>query len=122
MAGLKHLKVSNWRDFPERSATGGLKTRRVFAAADGEDYRSGFRFAQYNYLAPGEANETHVHHDIEKIYFVIQGKVLVKCGPEESIAGPGDFFFLPVDIEHSVENIGSDEAQMTVCAIRIDER
>jgi mannose-6-phosphate isomerase-like protein (cupin superfamily) len=112
--------VSNWRDFPERSATGGLKTRRVFAA-DGEDFRSGFRFAQYNYLAPGEANEPHVHHDIEKVYFVIQGQVLVKCGLEESIAGPGDFFFLPVDIEHSIRNVGPAEAQMTVCAIRTDD-
>ncbi len=119
--GRRRLLVKSWRDVPERPARGGLKTRRVFDAAQG-GFESSFSFAQYNYLAPGEANETHIHHDIEKVYFVIQGKVLVKCGEEEATATEGDFFFLPVAVEHSVTNVGDDELQMLVCAMQVGDK
>ena len=116
--GGRKLMVKSWRDVPERDARGGLKTRGVFDASQG-GFESSFSFAQYNYLAPGEANETHIHDDIEKVYFVIQGDVLVKCGEDEATAAAGDFFFLPVAVEHSVTNVGSDELQMLVCAMRV---
>ncbi len=114
----RKLRVGNWHDAPERVARGQLKVRRVFDASDG-GFESGFGFAQYNYLQPGEANETHIHDDIEKVYYVIQGRCLVKCGPEEATVGPGDFFFLPVLVEHSVINVGTDEVQMVVFAAKV---
>ena len=114
------FRVRNWRGVDERAARGGLKTRRVFEAASDDGFESCLAFAQYNYLPPGEANETHVHDDIEKVYFVVQGDALVKCGEEQAQVKPGDFFFLPVGIEHSVTNTGSDEVQMIVFAARVD--
>src|SRR5688572_9427704 len=111
------LRIRSWRDVAERSARGGLKTRRVFEAAE-VDFESCLSFAQYNYLPPGEANETHVHDDIEKVYFVLQGECLVKCGDDESRVAAGDFFFLPARVEHSVLNVGTNEAQMIVFAAR----
>ncbi len=114
---VRQMRVKNWKDVPERDARGGLKVRRVFDASEG-GFESSFSFAQYNYLAPGEANETHIHHDVEKVYFVIQGEVLVKCGEQEANATAGDFFFLPVAVEHLVTNVGSNELQMLVCAMR----
>jgi mannose-6-phosphate isomerase-like protein (cupin superfamily) len=112
------LRVRNWRDAEERLARGQLKVRRVFDASDG-GFQSAFAFAQYNYLQPGEANETHVHDDIEKVYYLIQGECLVKCGTEEAVARAGDFFFLPVAVEHSVTNVGGEEVQMVVFAARV---
>ena len=114
----RRLKVRNWRDTEERLARGQLKVRRVFDATEG-GFESSFSFAQYNHLGPGEANETHVHNDIEKIYYVIQGECLVKCGGEEARVKAGDFFFLPVAREHSVHNVGAGEAQMIVFAARV---
>jgi mannose-6-phosphate isomerase-like protein (cupin superfamily) len=118
MESKGRLKVRNWRDAEERLARGQLKVRRVFDAAGG-GFESSFSFAQYNRLGPGEANESHVHNDIEKVYYVIQGRCLVKCGDEEATVQAGDFFFLPVNIEHSVLNVGTDEAQMVVFAARV---
>ena len=111
------LRVRSWRDVAERPARGGLKTRRVFDAAEG-GFESCVSFAQYNYLPPGEANEAHVHNDIEKVYFVLQGECLVKCGDDEARVTTGDFFFLPARVEHSVLNVGTDEVQMIVVAAR----
>jgi mannose-6-phosphate isomerase-like protein (cupin superfamily) len=115
----RNIKVRNWRDAPERLARGQLKVRRVFDASEGGFESDGFSFAQYNYLQPGEANETHIHDDIEKVYYVIQGECLVKCGPEEAVARAGDFFFLPVLVEHSVTNVGTEEVQMVVFAAKV---
>jgi mannose-6-phosphate isomerase-like protein (cupin superfamily) len=112
------MKVRNWRDAPERLARGQLKVRRVFDAEDG-GFESCFAFAQYNRLGPGESNETHVHDDIEKVYYVIQGACLVRCGEEEARVNAGDFFFLPVRIPHSVHNEGGIEVQMIVFAARV---
>jgi mannose-6-phosphate isomerase-like protein (cupin superfamily) len=112
------LKVRNWRDAEERLARGQLKVRRVFSASEG-GFESSFDFAQYNRLGPGESNETHVHDDIEKVYYVIQGECLVRCGAEEAQLKAGDFFFLPVRIEHSVHNLGDIEAQMVVFAAKV---
>jgi mannose-6-phosphate isomerase-like protein (cupin superfamily) len=120
MAERRKLKVRNWREADERLARGQLRVRRVFDAGEG-GFESGFRFAQYNYLQPGEANESHIHDDIEKVYYVIQGQCLVRCGDQESIAGPGDFFFLPVLVEHSVTNVGKDEVQMVVFASKVPD-
>ncbi|HEY7270302.1 MAG TPA: cupin domain-containing protein [Dehalococcoidia bacterium] len=114
----RKLRVRNWREAEERLARGQLKVRRVFDAAEG-GFESGFSFAQYNYLQPGEANETHIHDDIEKVYYVIQGECLVKCGDDEAVAKAGDFFFLPVLVDHSVTNVGQDEVQMVVFAARV---
>jgi mannose-6-phosphate isomerase-like protein (cupin superfamily) len=112
------IKVRNWREAEERLARGQLKVRRVFDSSEG-GFESSFKFAQYNRLGPGEANETHIHEDIEKVYYVIQGECLVKCGAEEARVTAGDFFFLPVQVEHSVVNVGSVEAQMVVFATRV---
>jgi len=112
------LKVRNWRDVDERSARGALKVRRVFDAAEG-GFQSSFSFAQFNYIPPGGANETHNHDEIEKVYFVLQGEALVACGSEQARVNPGDFFFLPVKVEHSVANVGAKELQMIVFAARV---
>jgi mannose-6-phosphate isomerase-like protein (cupin superfamily) len=116
--GGRSLRVRNWREVPERPARGQLKVRRVFDAADG-GFESCFGFAQYNYLQPGEANETHNHEDIEKVYYVVQGECLVRCGDHEATVRAGDFFFLPVRLPHSVTNTGSIEAQMVVFAAKV---
>ncbi len=112
------LKVMNWRDVEERPARGGLLVRRVFDAGAG-GFESSFSFAQYNRIPPGEANEPHLHEDIEKVYYVIQGAGLVRCGAEEARVAAGDFFFLPVRVEHSVANVGIDELQMVVFAANV---
>lgn len=114
----RHLRVNNWREFPERVARGTLMTRRVFSAGDG-NFESAFSFAQYNRLEPGGANETHIHDDIEKVYYVIQGECVVRCGEEEATVKAGDFFFLPVAVEHSLRNTGTVEAQMVVFAVNV---
>ena len=112
------MRVKSWRDVEERPARGGLLVRRVFDASEG-GFESGFSFAQYNRIPPGEANEPHAHQDIEKVYYVIQGAGLVRCGAEEARVVAGDFFVLPVRIEHSVTNVGADELQMIVFAANV---
>ncbi len=99
-----------------RTATG-LFARRVFVAEQGL-FESSFQFVLRNRLPPGDKNVRHVHEDVEKVYYFLEGRGEVSCGPWSRGVQGGDFLFFPANIEHEIENTGDVDMVFTVVAAR----
>ena len=52
-------------------------------------------------VAPGSSPPLHVHHREEEAFWILEGRVRVRCGDEELTIGPGSFIVLPRDVPHS---------------------
>ncbi len=59
-----------------------------------------------NCLQPGQRQETHLHADQDKFYFVLEGQGEFTVGEEVVRAGPGLAVWAPVGVGHGVTNIG----------------
>ncbi len=92
-----------------------IHSRRMFTAAEGR-FESSFQFVLYNVLPVGETNVRHVHEDIEKVYYFLQGNAEIDCGPWRTTATAGDFLFFPADIPHQIYSQGPDDLEFIVCA------
>jgi quercetin dioxygenase-like cupin family protein len=65
-------------------------------------------------VLPGMAAPWHVHHREDEMFYLLEGKVLFKCGDELFQADPGSFVFLPRDIPHSYKNVGETTARWLI--------
>lgn len=53
----------------------------------------------------------HVHHDEDEAYFVIAGRLSVRCGEHTAEAGPGAWTFLPRGMAHTLLVLGDEPAR-----------
>ncbi|BAB59356.1 hypothetical protein [Thermoplasma volcanium GSS1] len=58
----------------------------------------------------------HHHHDYEHEIFIISGKVKVKLGEQEYMAGQDDFIFIPPNVEHGMN---AEEDTRMICIVPI---
>ena len=63
-------------------------------------------------LPPGGRVPTH-RHPYEEILFVYQGRARIAVGGVPQEVGPETAVFVPRDVDHSIENIGSGELRLT---------
>jgi mannose-6-phosphate isomerase-like protein (cupin superfamily) len=92
-------------------AHGGALARMIITAPD----LRGMDFLAHASLGPGKEIEDHVD-PYEEIYFILQGKGLMRVGPEAQEVGPMDAVYLPAGIPHGLTNIGSEELTILVVA------
>jgi quercetin dioxygenase-like cupin family protein len=99
-----------------------MDASRVLAAGEGEAIRPGFEIkvgrpeivlteARY---APGDSGpDPHVHHDHVDSFFVIEGELEWRVGPElePRRGGPGTFVQVPRDVLHTFHNPGPGPAR-----------
>ncbi len=43
----------------------------------------------------------HIHHREDEAFWVLEGRLTVRCGEDTFSAGPGSFTFLPRDVPHA---------------------
>jgi quercetin dioxygenase-like cupin family protein len=92
----------------ERYDLGGAVFTVKAAGADSEG-----RVAVMEQEAPaGLVVPPHVHDGEDEMFYVLAGRVAGHCGDEELAAGPGDFLFLPRDIEHALRVVGDGPARL----------
>ena len=60
-------------------------------------------FLAYAMLPAGNVIEEHID-DYEEIYFILNGKGVMKVGDEEKEVKDGDAIWLPADVPHRLEN------------------
>jgi quercetin dioxygenase-like cupin family protein len=70
------------------------------------------------FLPPGQGNAAHTH-EVEEVFFVLRGKVLVFLEDEagqraETVLGPWDCVSCPADVIHGFQNVGLEPAYMQV--------
>ncbi len=54
----------------------------------------------------------HLHNEVENVYYVLEGRVLIRTGDEQREIGPGDVVFFPRGVPHSATNVGQDDARV----------
>mgnify|MGYP001480330196 CR=1 FL=1 len=111
------LLVQHAADMAERQSRGELRVRQIFQAG-AAGFESSLSFVLWNRIPAGGANELHVHEDIEKVYYFLQGQGEVACGPWSRNVAAGDFLFFPAAIPHMVRNTGADDLQFVVVAAK----
>ena len=65
-------------------------------------------------LEPGQSQKPHLHEAADKVYAVLEGRVSVRVGPDESMLTAGEVVLAPAGVEHGVENRGPDRAALLV--------
>ena len=56
---------------------------------------------------PGSGAPAHVHRQHEETFYVLEGEFLFHLGPQAVMATAGTFVFVPRDVPHAFENVGT---------------
>jgi mannose-6-phosphate isomerase-like protein (cupin superfamily) len=67
-------------------------------------------------MPAGFAPPPHVHHGVDEIFYVIDGRLEGFCGDDRWSAGPGSLVFLPRDVPHGFEVVDERPARTLVIA------
>jgi mannose-6-phosphate isomerase-like protein (cupin superfamily) len=52
-------------------------------------------------LGPGGHAPLHVHHDIDDSFYLLSGRIAVRCGEDELVAQAGDYVSQPKGVPHT---------------------
>ncbi len=63
-------------------------------------------------LPVGSAPPLHVHDDLDDTWYILQGRMVVRCGDEELIVGAGHWVSMPRGVPHTFRVIGDGEARI----------
>ena len=63
-------------------------------------------------LAGSRPGPYHVHNDVENVYYVLHGRIVIRTEDGEREIGPGDAVFFPRGVAHSATNVGRDDARI----------
>ena len=61
--------------------------------------------------APGDSPPLHIHHYDDESFFMLEGRMTVRCGTHTYEAGPGAFVFLPRGVPHTFRIDGTSPAR-----------
>lgn len=53
---------------------------------------------------PGVIVPGHIHRDAEELFFMLEGELIVRVGPDEHTVGPGDLVYVPRGEVHAHRN------------------
>ncbi len=62
----------------------------------------------------GQSSKSHRHPNADEVIFVFKGKVGVRVGEEAILLQPGDALTVPANTPHRIENVGAEDAEMTL--------
>jgi mannose-6-phosphate isomerase-like protein (cupin superfamily) len=62
----------------------------------------------------GQAQTAHAHNSSDKIYYVLQGKALIRVAEETRELSPGGIVLAPAGAEHGVSNPGPERLTLLV--------
>ena len=62
----------------------------------------------------GQKQTAHAHTSSDKIYYVLQGKALIRVAEETRELGPGGIALAPAGAEHGVSNPGPERLTLLV--------
>ena len=63
-------------------------------------------------LLPGQAVTPHRHHEIEEIYYVVEGRGVMTVGDERQEVAAGDAIYVPCGQRHTLANTGSEPIKL----------
>ena len=66
---------------------------------------------------PGSATPYHLHHVEDEAFYILDGESTFICDGKKTIAGPGEYLFLPRGIPHGIRVTGSTPTTMLILAL-----
>jgi mannose-6-phosphate isomerase-like protein (cupin superfamily) len=66
-------------------------------------------------LPPGGSTTPHRHIETEEIYYVLEGRGLMRVGEEAAELGPGDAVAIPPGQSHTITNTGAETLKFLCC-------
>lgn len=66
-------------------------------------------------LPPGASTTPHQHPRTEEIYYILEGKGLMRIGDEMCAVGVGDAIAIPPGYVHQITNCGDIELRFLCC-------
>jgi hypothetical protein len=63
-------------------------------------------------VAPGGGAPLHVHDDLDDSFYLVSGRLAMRCGEEAFAAGPGAYVALPHGVPHTFRVVGDKPAVM----------
>ena len=67
-------------------------------------------------LPLGASPPAHVHHDLDDSFYVLEGRMVVRCGEELTVAGPGSWVQFPRGVAHTFRVIDGPARTLQVHA------
>jgi len=61
-------------------------------------------------LGPGGHAPLHVHHEIDDSFYLLSGRIAVRCGEDTLVAEPGDYVSQPKGVPHTFFVLGDQPA------------
>jgi mannose-6-phosphate isomerase-like protein (cupin superfamily) len=61
-------------------------------------------------VAPGGGGPLHVHADLDDTFYLVKGRLAVRCGDEAFIAEPGAYVAMPHGVPHTFRVLGTEAA------------
>ncbi len=88
---------------------------RITIKATAEDTGGAFGLWE-SFVPPGSSPALHVHHREEETFWVLEGRLTIRCGDETFSAGPGSMAVLPRDVPHTFVAEGATPAHLLTLA------
>ena len=63
-------------------------------------------------LPVGSAPPLHVHDDLDDTWYILEGQMVVRCGPDKLLVGAGHWVSMPRGVPHTFRVIGEREARI----------
>jgi len=77
-----------------------------------------FRISSYE---PKGHVEVHAHERAEQIYYILGGKGLMTLGTRTIVVEPHTAIFIPVGLDHAIDNTGLENLVFIVVSVPADE-
>lgn len=106
------MHIKHFSDAEPYSAPNHQNCRSLRLAGFADDGPSNFWLGCSHFLPGGGAGPDAT--PLEKVYFILSGKLTVIAGGKTEIAGPMDTVFIPAGEEREIRNNGNDVVTMVV--------
>ncbi len=63
-------------------------------------------------IAPGGGAPLHLHPDLADSFYMIDGRLAMRCGEQTFVATAGDYVVVPVGVPHTFRVLGSEPVRM----------
>ncbi len=63
-------------------------------------------------LPVGSSPALHVHHSVDDTWYILDGKMVVRCGDDALVVGPGHWVSMPRGVPHTFRVVGDREARI----------
>ena len=63
-------------------------------------------------LPVGSAPPLHVHHDLDDTWYILEGRMALRCGDDRLVVGAGHWVSMPRGVPHTFRVIGDGRARI----------